>query len=47
MSIRVKNSVLEFNIVDTIDMENIASWNSDYALLILRATQQLIFENGE
>lgn len=47
MSIRVKDSVLEFNIVDTIDMENIASWNSDYAFLILRAAQQLIFDNGE
>lgn len=43
----MKNSVLEFNIVVTIDIENVASWNFDYSLLILHIATWLIFDNGD
>lgn len=45
-AVRMKNSILEFNIVITIDIENIAHWKSDCALLILHVAHLVIFING-
>lgn len=46
-AVRMKNNVLEFNIVTRIDIENIASWKSDCALLILLVAHLLISTNDE
>ena len=46
-AVRMKNSILEFNIVITIDIENIAPWKSDCTLLILCVAHVLISTNDE
>jgi len=46
-AVRMKNSILEFNIIITTDIENIAPCKSVCALLILHVTHLLISTNGE
>lgn len=46
-TVRMTNSILEFNIVIATDIEGIAPWKSDCALLILHVAHLLISTNDE